>query len=295
VQFNMKSLATVPCSLLLVAVVANFSFAADIPLQPVSATSTPEPKKLSPNQALAAFAKEIIISSMPPQYEKREHWGDQKEITSGYVWKHRDGGWHLDRETKKVNDGLWRAVEVRMENPEQNLQVRLTKPRAAEEGRTAFSVFLTAKLQLDARQEQWRIGIKGLNFHAQGEVVMEVRLDLEIGMAPVPGASFGTIEIQPHVNAVGLRLVDLRLTRLDAIHGDLARELGNAVEDIIGGEIHKQEPKVRDKINAEIEKNKSKLQFSPAQIAEIGWEKIQTLLGATNAAEPAEKKKKQSK
>ena len=33
---------------------------------------------------------------------------------------------------------------------------------------------------------------------------------------------------------------------------------------------------------------------SPHQIAEIGWEKIQTLLGATNAAGPAEKKKKRT-
>src|SRR5204863_6653570 len=156
-QTPIKFLAVIFCSLLLFALSTASSSAADLPLQPISATSTPAHKP-SPNEALAGFAKEIIISSMPPEYEKREHWGDQKEITSGYVWKHRDGGWHLDRETKKVNDGLWRAVEVRMENPEQNLQVRLTKPRAAEEGRTASSVFLAAKLQLDARQEQWRIG-----------------------------------------------------------------------------------------------------------------------------------------
>ncbi|HEY2762075.1 MAG TPA: hypothetical protein VGI75_15060 [Pirellulales bacterium] len=64
-------------------------------------------------------------------------------------------------------------------------------------------------------------------------------------------------------------------------HGDAAKELGHALEDILAGEMHKQEPKAMEKINAEIAKHRDKLQFSPAEIAELGWDKVQALLGAT--------------
>jgi hypothetical protein len=168
---------------------------------------------------------------------------------------------------------------VRLIDPQQNLHVRFTKPRPAEKGRTAFRVFLTAKLWTDARQERWRVGVKGLNFHAEAEATVEVRLDVEVGIQPVADATFGTIEIKPKVTGVGLRLVDLTLKRLDKIHGDLARELGNAWEDILAGELRQREGEVAKKINAEIKKNREKLTFSPSQIAEIGWDKIQALLG----------------
>jgi hypothetical protein len=196
----------------------------------------------------------------------------------------RDGGWHLDKQTKPVNDGLWRMYSVRFNDPERNLQLRLTPAHPAENGRTAFQAYLTARMAVDARQEQWLRGVKGLNFQVQGEATVEVRLDIEVGIQLAAEGSFGTIELQPEVKNVGLRLVDFSLKRLDLIHGDLARELGNAFEDILAGELHKREGEVTRKINAEIEKHREKLRFSPAQIAEIGWDKIQVLLGASSSA-----------
>ncbi|MCC7084755.1 MAG: hypothetical protein IT427_07080 [Pirellulales bacterium] len=235
----------------------------------------------SPNQALADLAKQIIIDSIPPQYEKSDDWGHQADFHLGYHWVQRDGGWHLDKRIKRRNDGLWRKYSVRLIDPANNLQVRFTKARPLGEGRTAFRVHLIAKLWTDARQERWRVGVKGLNFHVEAEATVEVRLDVEIAVQPVADASFGTIELRPKVTDVNLRLVDLTLKKVDKIGGDLARELGNAVEDILAGELHKREGEVAKKMNAEIKKNKQKLTFSPSQIAEIGLDKIQALLGAT--------------
>src|SRR5262249_25350478 len=131
-----------------------------------------------------------------------------------------------------------------------------------------------------ARQEQWVLGVKGLNFQVAGDATVEAKLDVQIGIQPLKGGSFGSIEVQPEVTAVHLRLVDLTLKRVDIIRGDAAKELGHALEDIIAGELRKREPDVTKKINAEIAKHRDKLQFSPSQIAEIGWDKVQALLGA---------------
>ena len=172
-----------------------------------------------------------------------------------------------------------------------NLQIRFTTPHQAEDGRTAFQVFLTAKLGVEAAQEQWTMGIKGLNFQVAGEATISARLDLSVAIHPVLGAGFGTIEVQPEVTAVDLRLVDLSLKRLDIIHGDLARELGHAFEDILAGELHKKEREITKKINLEITKHQDKLRFSASQIAEIGWEKIQGLLSATSGSSTPPAKK----
>lgn len=238
--------------------------------------------KLSPNEALAGLAKQIIIDSIPPEYEKSDNWGHQADFHVGYHWVHRGGRWHFDKRIKRLNDGLWRKYSVKLLNPQQNLHVRFTKARPGDKGRTAFKVFLTAKLWTDARQERWRMGVKGLNFHVEAEATVEVRLDVEVGIDPVEDAALGTIEIKPRITGVGLRLVDLHLRKFDKIHGDLARELGNAAEDILAGELHKREEEVRKKINVEIKKNREKLTFSPSQIAEIGWEKVQSLLGVVD-------------
>jgi hypothetical protein len=64
------------------------------------------------------------------------------------------------------------------------------------------------------------------------------------------------------------------------------------LKDMVAGEIRKREPEVAKKINAQIEKNRSKLQFSPTQIAQIGWEKVQNLLSGINGGDSEKEKAK---
>jgi hypothetical protein len=249
----------------------------------------------SPNQALADMAKEAVLKSLKPEYDKEENWGHQKEIVDGYHWTERADGWHWEKQTKKVNEGTWRRYRVRLDNPERNLQLSFTPPQPAPNGGTAFQAVLTARLWAEGVQEQWVLGVKGLNFHIEGYATVRARLDVVVNVQPVSGASFGTIEVLPQVTGVQLDLLDLALTKVDMLHGDAARELGRMLKDVVASEIHKQEPKAAAKINAQIEKNRKKLQFSPSQMLQIGWDKIQALLGSTTsssetpAATPAKK------
>jgi hypothetical protein len=247
----------------------------------------------SPNQALAEMAKDAVLKSLKPEYDKQENWGHQKEIVDGYHWAQRADGWHWEKQTKKVNEGTWRSYRVRLDNPEQNLQLRFTAPQSAPNGGTAFQAFLTARMWAEGVQEQWVLGIKGLNFHVEGYATVRARLDIVVNVQPVSGASFGTIEVLPQVTGVELELVDLTLTKVDMLHGDAAKELGRMLKDIVAAEVRKQEPQVATKINAQIQKNRAKLQFSPSQIAQIGWGKIQALLGGASGSETGDTKAKQ--
>jgi len=266
---------------LIVAAMITSALRADTTIPPPSpAPDSGAAKKISPNQVLADIAREAILKSLKPEYDKQDNWGHQKEIVDGYHWVSHSDGWHLEKQTKKVNEGLWRSYRVRLDDPRHNLKLRFTDPKPGAAGRTAFQAILAAKLNVEARQEQWVLGVKGLNFQVAGDATVEAKLDIQIGIEPVKDASFGTIQVDPRVNAVHLRLVDLTLKRVDIIHGDAAKEIGNAMEDIIAGELRKREPDVTKKINAEIAKHRDKLQFSPSQIAQIGWDKVQALLGA---------------
>src|SRR5262249_44552857 len=138
-------------------------------------------KNVSPNQALADIAREAILKSLKPEYEKQDNWGHQKEIVDGYRWVSHADGWHLEKQTKNVNEGLWRSYRVRLDDPQHNLKLRFTAPKAAEAGRTAFQAILAAKLNVEARQEQWVLGVKGLNFQVAGDATVEAKLDVQIG------------------------------------------------------------------------------------------------------------------
>ncbi len=232
----------------------------------------------SPNEALAALAREALLNALPAQYEKRQNWGHQKQTVIGYQWVLRDGDWHLEKRTKPLNDGLWRMYRVRLVNPQRSLHLHIT-PKPSENGRTALEVLLTARLHTEAWQEQWRSGIKGLNFYLEAETTVQVRLNVDVAIQAASDGSFGTIEVRPHVNSVGLRLLDLKVERIDKIGGDVARELGRALQDVVADELHQREPELAAKMNAEIEKHRDKLRFSPSQIVDLGWDKVQSLLG----------------
>lgn len=254
--------------------------------QPAAPTATP-----SPNQALAEMAKDAVLKSIKPEYDKEENWGHQKEIVDGYHWQQRADGWHLVQQKKKVNDGMWRRYRVKIDKPEKNLKLRFTPPEPAPNGGTAFQAFLTARLWAEGVQEQWVLGVKGLNFHVEGFATIRARLDIVVNVQPIEGASFGTIEVLPQVTDVNLELVDLTLTKVDLFHGDAARELGRMMKDIVAGEMKKREPEVAKKINAQIQKNRQKLQFSPSQIAEVGWQKVQSLLSSFTGSDSTSDKK----
>ncbi len=259
---------------------ATFAIAASLRAQSPDVSPKPDAAAPSPNEALAMLARETLMKSLPPQYEKRDNWGHQKQTVVGYDWVFRDGDWHLDKRTKPLNDGLWRMYRVRLVNPDRNLSLRVTPPQPAENGATTLHVFLTARLHAEAWQEQWRMGIKGFNFYLEAETTVEVRLDVNLAIQAAPDASFGTIEVHPHVNDVGLRLVDLKVQRIDKIGGDVARELGRALKDVVADELHKREPELAKKINSEIEKHRNQLRFTASQIVDLGWDKIQGLLAS---------------
>jgi hypothetical protein len=262
------------------------------PLPPLGSQSAAPAATPSPNQALAEMAKDAVMKSIKPEYDKEDNWGHQKEIVDGYHWEQRADGWHFVKQKKKVNDGIWRRYTVKIDNPEKNLKLRFTPPEPAPNGGTAFQAFLTARLWADGVQEHWVLGVKGLNFHVEGFATIRARLDIVVNTKPVEGASFGTIEVLPQVTDVNLELVDLTLTKVDMLHGDAARELGRMMKDIVAGEMKKREPEMVTKINAQILKNRQKLQFSPTQIAEVGWQKVQSLLSSFTGGSDSSSDKK---
>lgn len=268
----MRAIRVSACALMFAVSVGGRSLSADL---------SPSAAPASPNEALASLAKEIILESLPPEFEKKKDWGRQKQIFGGYHWVYRGDHWHFDERKELVNDGLWRMYRARLINPEKNLHVQISQPRAAGTGRTAFQVFLTARLWTEARQERWVLGVKGLNFHVEAEATVQARLDIEVGVRPAATGGFGSIEIMPKVTNVDLQLDDLSLKQVGVIGGDLAQELGNAWRGVIENELRDREPDVKKKINAAIAKRRDKLCLSPAQIANLGWDKIKALLGAT--------------
>jgi hypothetical protein len=134
------------CALIVASMITSV-LRADTTIPPPPPTSdSAAAKKISPNQALAEIAREAILKSLKPEYDKLDNWGHQKEIVDGYHWVSHADGWHLEKQTKKVNEGLWRSYRVRLDDPQHNLKLRFTDPKPGAGGRTAFQAILSAKL-----------------------------------------------------------------------------------------------------------------------------------------------------
>jgi hypothetical protein len=232
------------------------------------------------------LVRQVILDELKPQYEDRKHWGQKGRVITGVKVK---GKWfepYLEKRTKEVNDGLWQRYVVTLIEPEKNLHVRFDQGRSVDASRFAFSLSLECKLRGEAHIERWRKGIKMLNVSAEGDMIVQARLDCDVGVSLAPGKFVSDVVIDPRVTAVDLRLVDLDLRRVGVLGHDVAHELGDSITPIIAHELDEREAKIVAKANASIEKRRDRLRFSLEQFVKSGWSKFQTTL----AKAPAEAK-----
>ena len=131
--------------------------------------------------------RQIILDELKPQYEDRKHWGQKGRVLTGVKVK---GKWfepYLEKRTKEVNDGLWQRYVVTLVEPAKNLHVRFDQTRSVDANRfSLFSLSLECKMRGEAHIERWRKGVKMLNVSAQGDMVVQARLDCDLAIRLEP-------------------------------------------------------------------------------------------------------------
>lgn len=238
-------------------------------------------------QSLSDLVRRILLENLPTEIAGENDWGQQREVRSGLKFERENGRLRVQKRTKEVNDGLWTNYRVKLIDPQQNLRVHIAGLRRVAAGRLAFQLFLSAKLDGEARYERWRRGVKMLNFKADAQSTVEAELDCEVALHLVPGAFLGDFVIEPRVVGVKLALADIDLERVSRIDGHAAEELGDRLRHALDKELRSRQDQVAAKLNEAVRAHPERLRFASERLLAVGWSTAQELIAKSrNPAVP---------
>jgi hypothetical protein len=255
---------------------------------PVTATGSPISSRSE--LTMAESIRKAMLDSLPREFSGENDWGEKKEIKTGLKFSRDNGHLEIDRRKREVNHGLWTQYKVNLIDPEQHLQVRVENLRRTAPGQMEFVLYLSARLDGEARVERWRRGVKFMNFKAEAASVVQARVACEVGLRPAPGGGLGSLVVDPHVKSAQLSLVDVDLRRISKFDGPAANEFGDRMRRTLEKELHNREGEIVQKLNAAIAANSSKLQFSSENLVSASWTKAGELwnkLSNPPAAQPS--------
>ncbi len=240
-------------------------------------TSLPATRPEEGHSLVAGLIENIVREQLKAEYVDDDDWGQTRKVTVGYKLRGKPFAWDLKRRTKIVKDGLWEMYRVRLVDPEENLQIQVSRLEM-QGGRMGFGLSLTAKLAGDARLERWRKGIKMLNAHVEAKGTVEVFVAGDIGIQLESGGVLPSIALEPSITKVQLKLLKFDLQRISKLEGQAAHELGDSLKDTIQRELNRREPKIVARLNQSITRRKDQLRLSPDQFARTGWANLRESL-----------------
>ena len=95
----------------------------------------------------------------------------------------RREGWKVEtyRKRKQVNHGTWRKYTAELVDPQQQVQLQVTRIRG-EQGKVSLDVVLEAAIAIDARQAKWARGVQLYSLSVQGQARVRLHLELELDL-----------------------------------------------------------------------------------------------------------------
>jgi hypothetical protein len=257
---------------------------ADPPPQPlisqptIVSPTTATPPAPNIEESLSAIVQQLVIESLPRQFTDDKKWGKTAKVINGLKIESDGGGLKIRKHTHQVNDGLWEEYRAELIDPKKELQIRVENVHPSGPNQTSLRLFLAARLRGEAKLEQWKDGVKLLNVSTEAVCKIEARLDMDVRWNWRPGTLFGDMTVEPKVTAADLRLVEFDLEKVSKLQGWAARELGDGLKPTIAKQLHREEPKLVEKLNAAIQKKQGHLHFSPDAAVSNGFSKLESLL-----------------
>jgi hypothetical protein len=217
-----------------------------------------------PTDVVAKVVGDLIAEAIPREYEKYKDWGDTKRITTGLDFKGHPWDPKVDRRKSEVNDGVWKHYRVTLVEPDRNLEVRIENLRSLAAGEVGFTLNITAKVHGWAQARVFESGVPLGTYTGEGDSLVRLAIDGEIALESTASSFLTGVAIHPHVSAAKVELDDFRLTRIGEIRGALAHDLGKGIERLVEDEL--SGPKLVDKLNHAIDKQREKLKITPEKL-----------------------------
>ena len=179
------------------------------------------------------------------------------------------------RKWKDVKHGRWQKYFVEMVEPEKRFQLKVSNVVKSPDGAYHFDVSAFARLQVQARWQNWQLGVPMLRLST--EAVTDVRLyarcqlKMEFDYSAFPPS----VQLRPLVHAADVRVGKFEVRRLGHIKGRVAEEFSGAIKSVLTNEIARRRKDLPKKINKKIGKKEDDLKISLGEWVKFSGEKAE--------------------
>jgi hypothetical protein len=209
---------------------------------------------LDPTKALSGELRALLLQFIPsPLYEDTSHWGQQREVVRGIVWRGKGLNVHPEAQKSLKNDGVWWKVRVETPNLADNLVFELRDVQKPDPERMLFTAFIAFDADINYDREVWRAGLRTWAGSITGRVHIKLTLHCEATTRlEKTGKLLPDAVFRLRVVHSDFGYDNLKINHIAGLGGDMAKLLGEAIRS----GIHQWHPSIErnliDKANAAI-------------------------------------------
>ena len=234
---------------------------------------------------LSTLVRDILLATVPPEYENTKSWGGTKEVWDGLKVSVDGLRIKTKRRKKNVNHGTWKKYSAWLVKPRDNLHVELSELHERDDGRIEFVLTVRTPLGATGRLSEWvrDVQLYSFSINAQGYLSLRMRCDMALALnfQHLPP----DLLLDPVVSDAEIRLVDFRVTRISDLSGPLVHELGKNLHRILQDELHQRRDEIVRDMNEQIDKHRQHMRLSLYEL--LQWDKVQELIEQEGEAQPA--------
>lgn len=266
------------------------------PAPPVETIPTPEPvsppepqprveAKPSTESEIGGVITAIVMSHIPHTFKDESQWNKKAMRWDGLIVERKGLRITTRRRQKEVNHGSWKKYEGKLIDPAENMTLTVTNVRDLGPGKAGFDVEFLSRVQVLARYAKWVKGVQLISLSADTRSLVSLKISCEVKGSLDLTKFPPDMVVAPLVTSAVLDLKEFKVDRISKFDGPVVQELGSGAKGILQGKIKDYQPKIVDKINHEIEKNKDKFRISLSDFLNSKWGQYANLLDTELPAE----------
>ena len=251
--------------LLLVAMIAVAALANTGPVR--AAKDIPENER-----HLSELIEAIVRAAVPKTFESRKHWDKRKEVFAGVKVRTDGLKVRISKRKEDVRHGFWRRYTVTLIDPHRTLKVRISDVKPLGGGQWTYNVTADVRANVDARFEQWNLGVKLLNGSTEADASLRVRAACSLAVSLEQDDEQGSVVVfSPDVKKVDLSLPNLDVKKFGELRGDTATDLFDGLEDVVEDLLQTQEGAVRKQAREEIAEHADRMRIPLGDVLGSPW------------------------
>lgn len=225
----------------------------------------------TPSPEFQDWITALVREQLPDNYEKRKNWGHTARTFDGVAVWIEDGHLETKRKFKQANDGQWQQYRVKLSDPAEKFDVKITNIRQLASNVVSLEVTVLASLQVFGRESLWEHGVQLYSVSAEADArvrlwaAVEVTTHVDITRFPPD------VALAPQVTAAKFAIPDFRIRRIGGFQGPVVRSLSHTTREAVEAKLAEDNAKLVAKLNRAIDKNEKKLRISLADIAASKW------------------------